>query len=371
MAAKPTSDPMPQDLSSPCLEHAPLPIASVEGATHIVRYANPAFCRLIDRTRDELVGKSFREIVPERDEFLALLDRVYRTGKSESRSEPVRADHIPVFSSYVMWPVMSDDRTVGVMIQVIEAAPLYEETLAMSEALMLGALRQHELTALAERSNTKLQTEVVDREQRERDAQMLTREVSHRIKNNLQIVVALIAHEARSTPAPCIQALEAMQARIIAIAALYDLISQSSRGQTVAVDAYLGEIARTMSASLLGNSSSIAIEVKAAAVEIDPDRAVPFGLLVNELATNAIKHAFPDGTGRVVLGVEQVGDQIELTVADNGVGMGDRVSPKAPAKHGADYVAIFVRQLGGTIAVSASEGGGTMARVRLPSVAAP
>ena len=112
-----------------------------------------------------------------------------------------------------------------------------------------------------------------------------------------------------------------MQSRIGAIAQLYDLISQSSRGRTVAVDAYLREIAKTMSASLLGDASGIAIEVKAEPLEIDPDRAVPFGLLVNELATNAIKHAFPGGTGRVVLSVEQAGDEIELTVADNGVGM--------------------------------------------------
>ena len=101
----------------------------------------------------------------------------------------------------------------------------------------------------------------------------------------------------------------------------------------------------TMSASLLGNTSGIKIEVKAEALDIDPDRAVPFGLLVNELATNAIKHAFPDGTGRVVLSVEQAGDQIELTVADDGVGMKDKDSAKIPEKRGSDYVAIFVRQL--------------------------
>ena len=110
-----------------------------------------------------------------------------------------------------------------------------------------------------------------------------------------------------------------------------------------------------MSASLLGNTSGIKIEVKAEALEIDPDRAVPFGLLVNELATNAIKHAFPDGTGHVMLSVEQVGDQIELIVADDGVGMKDKDSAKIPEKRGSDYVAIFVRQLGGTIVPSESE----------------
>jgi two-component sensor histidine kinase len=162
-----------------------------------------------------------------------------------------------------------------------------------------------------------------------------------------------------------------MQARIGAIAQLYDLISQSSRGRTIAVDAYLREIAETMSASLLGNTSGITIEVKAEALDIDPDRAVPFGLLVNELTTNAIKHAFPGGTGHVVLSVEQVGDQIELTVADNGVGMKDQDSAKVPEKRGADYVAIFVRQLGGTIGLSDSKGTGTTVRIRLPLLLVP
>src|SRR4029077_19021809 len=130
--------------------------------------------------------------------------------------------------------------------------------------------------------------DVTDRKQRERDALSLTNEISHRIKNNLQVIVGLIAYEAKWTAAPCVQGYKAMQARIGAIAQLYDLISQSSRGRTIAVDAYLTEIAKTMSASLLGTTSGVKIEVDAEALDIDPDRAVPFGLLVNELATNAI-----------------------------------------------------------------------------------
>jgi two-component sensor histidine kinase len=137
------------------------------------------------------------------------------------------------------------------------------------------------------------------------------------------------------------------------------------------VDAYLREIAKTMSASLIGTMSGIKIEVKAEPLEIDPDRAVPFGLLVNELATNAIKHAFPHGTGHVMLSVEKVGDQIELLVADDGVGMKNKDSAKVSEKRGSEYVAIFVRQLGGTIAPSLSEGTGTIVRIRLPLLLVP
>jgi len=180
-----------------------------------------------------------------------------------------------------------------------------------------------------------------------------------------------VAYEIKSTAPPCVEGYNSMAARIRAIADLYDLISQSSRGQTVAVDAYLREISRTMSASLFGENSGLEIVVNAEPLDIDPDHAVPFGLLVNELATNAIKHAFPDRIGRVVLGVKRIGHEIELTVSDNGVGMKDKELATIPEKHGADYVAIFVRQLGGIISVSRSEEGGTIVRVRLPLFVVP
>jgi two-component sensor histidine kinase len=361
---------MLSDLPSGCFDHSPFPMVTVEGVTHIVRYVNPAFCRLTNKVSDELVGTSFCAMLPETDECLALLDRICRTGQPESYTRLSASDSDPVLSCYTMWPVMANGRAVGVVIQMVETAPADERTLAMNEALMLGSVRLHEVTADVASLNVQLHAEIKEREQRERDALMLTNELAHRIKNNLQIIVALIGQEAKSAEAPCIPGYKATQARIGAIAELYDLISQTSRGETVAVDAYLQEIARAMSESLLGSSSAIKIDVKAEVLDIDPDRAVPFGLLVNELGTNAIKHAFPDGAGRVLLSVEQIGDQIELTVADNGVGIKSKDAAAIPEKHGSDYVAIFVRQLGGTIAVSPSEGTGTTVRVRLPLLAA-
>jgi PAS domain S-box-containing protein len=208
--------------------------------------------------------------------------------------------------------------------------------------------------------------DISDRKQRERDALTLTNEISHRIKNNLQIIVGLIAYEVRTTPKQCVQGYQSMQMRIGAIAQLYDLISHSSRGGAVALDGYLKEIATSVSASLLGQASRIRIDVEAEPMEIDPERAVPFGLLVNELATNAIKHAFPQGAGRVVLSVRQIGGDIELIVADDGVGIQQGNVAKAPEKRGADYVAIFVRQLGGSILAPDTTQAGTTVTVRFP-----
>lgn len=370
MTAEPTSDPMPLDPTSACFEHAPLPLAMVAGAAHIVRYVNPAFCQLSHKTRDELVGRTFCDVLHGKGECLALLDRVYRTGTFESHTVQEQSNPGPVFLSYTMWPVMADERIVGVMVHIVEAAPLHKKTLEMNEALLLGSLHQHELTAAADASNIHLQTEIGERKQREHDALMMATEISHRIKNNLQLVSSLIGYEARRTAAPCVPGYKAMQARITAIAELYDIISQSSRGLAVPVDAYLEDIAQTISASLLGTTSGIKIEVKAEALEMDAEYAVPFGLLVNELTTNAIKHAFPDGTGRILLSLEQVGGQIELSVIDNGVGVKDKGPAETPETHGADYVAMFVRQLGGTIAKIDSERSGTTMRIQLPLLVA-
>lgn len=142
-------------------------MATVEGASHIVRYVNPAFCRLMDKSAEQLVGKPFYELLPEKDECVKLLDRVFRTGKPESHTEQEHSKPHPVFWSYTMWPVIADERPVGVMIQVTETAQLHEKTLAMNEALMLGSVRQHELTEAADNLNEQLRAEIAERKRAE------------------------------------------------------------------------------------------------------------------------------------------------------------------------------------------------------------
>lgn len=356
------------DRSARCIEQTPVPMATVQGAGHILSYANPAFCQLAHTAEEDLLGRPLREILgDERVECLALLTRVHRTGKPETYTEHELAHPGPVFWSYTGWPMIADEPTLGVMIQMVESAPPYQQTVAMNEALVIGSLRQHELTAVATLSNTRLQAEVAERKQREHDAQMLTHEISHRIKNNLHIVAALIRYEAKHAAASGVPGYQAIQTRIVAIAALYDLISQSGRGQTIALDTYLREIAKAMSASLLGTLPGIKINVEAEALNIDANRAVPFGLLINELTTNAIRHAFPGGTGSVALSLRQTGDHVELDVADDGIGIKDAESTKTAERHGSDYVAIFVRQLGGTLDLLGAEGTGTIARITFPS----
>jgi len=155
------------DLCHLCLaatEHAPLPMAVVDGATHIVRYGNPAFCRLMDKPLEHLIGKPFHELVPANDVCVKLLDCVLETGKSELHTEKEGDSSNPVFWSYVMWPVLAEAPLVGVMIQVTESAKLHGQIVAMNEALVLGSVRQHELAEAAEILNAQLRTEITERE---------------------------------------------------------------------------------------------------------------------------------------------------------------------------------------------------------------
>ena len=166
MDASFTSADPPRDLSSHSLaiaEHAPLPMATVEGSTHRVCYANPAFCQLMGAPMKDLLGRPLSALLPHKDECVTLLDLVSRTGEPASHTEKAQSKSHPVFWSYTMWPVQ-EGLLVGTMIQVTETAKRHSDTVAMNEALILGSLRQHVLMEEAEQLNAALQKEICARE---------------------------------------------------------------------------------------------------------------------------------------------------------------------------------------------------------------
>ncbi len=167
MGAKPSSVSEQRDLYHAVLEHAPLPMAIVEGATHTVLHANPAFCRLVNLVNEDLAGRPLSEVLPAKDSCVKLLDRVFRTRAPETHTEREDAKARPLFWSYTMWPVLTDDRHVGIMIQVTETAEIHDKTVAMNEALILGSVRQHELTQAADEANVRLVEQIAVRERAE------------------------------------------------------------------------------------------------------------------------------------------------------------------------------------------------------------
>jgi len=157
------------DLASLCRyfsERSPLPEVAVEGTTHIVRYVNLAFARLVGKGQSELIGLPFSEVVPEgeRNRCPALLDRVYRTGMPENLVEQKHRQERPTYWSYAIWAVLGPDECpAGVMIQVTDAtesAVFRKQVTGMNETLLLSSIRQHELTEMANNLNARLQTAI-------------------------------------------------------------------------------------------------------------------------------------------------------------------------------------------------------------------
>jgi PAS domain S-box-containing protein len=141
-------------LCRPVIESSPMPMAAVEGARHIVRYLNPAFCRLVGKTGEELIGNPFSDAVPAGNECLAVLDRHYETGQPEIHVGNDDSTLHGLCWSYAMWPLLAaDGRVLGSMIQVTETTSFHQQATVMNEELLIGSLRQHELTERSEALN--------------------------------------------------------------------------------------------------------------------------------------------------------------------------------------------------------------------------
>ncbi len=160
----PDALPPRSSLAAPLIERAPLPMVEVEGPQHIVCFVNPAFCRLLQKKREELIGNRFEQIVRNGEKCAALLDRVYKTGEFETHVDADDSTTDPSYWLYAMWPALgADERAERVVIQLTKSAHFQPDVTAMNEALLISSLRQHELLAEAEKSKAQAQDEVASR----------------------------------------------------------------------------------------------------------------------------------------------------------------------------------------------------------------
>ena len=158
------------DLCWTLAEASPLPMVLVTGADHVVRYINPAFCKLIGKPKADLLGTEFARSLPAGSECLLLLERVHLTGEAEIHAGHEHPASHRLYWSYVMWPVRTPDgRVLGIMVQVTETTPFLLQTAAMNQALIVSSVHQHELTEAAE-----TQVEVGRQEQQRLAEQVLT-----------------------------------------------------------------------------------------------------------------------------------------------------------------------------------------------------
>jgi two-component sensor histidine kinase len=192
-------------------------------------------------------------------------------------------------------------------------------------------------------------------------------ELNHRVKNNLSIVNSMLNIQARSA-GPGAPALRSAADRIQAIATLHEVLYQRVEQGEIEVSGYLARLCERLRASLLDKSGGITIELQAEPGSMELDEAVPVGLIVNELVTNAVKHAFPDRRGAIRVCYDN-GAQRRLVVSDDGKGLPetDRLDERA-AGFGKRLIEAMVKQIAAEMDVES--GGGSRFTIRLASPAA-
>lgn len=203
-----------------------------------------------------------------------------------------------------------------------------------------------------------------DREIADRD--LFLEEFDHRVKNNFAIVAGLLDMQRRRAADPATQeALGIAAARVDSIARAHRHLYRDGQPGLVEMQDYLGDLCTALEDALLLRGA-FRLDCDIAPVAIERDRAVSIGLIVNELVTNAAKHAFPDrerGTIAVQLRTNDTG--LTVSVADDGVGL--PATPAAPAPGsglGNRLIEGFARQAGGTI-TSRSDRTGTCVTLTL------
>jgi two-component sensor histidine kinase len=208
-----------------------------------------------------------------------------------------------------------------------------------------------------------------DRNLREAVAQktMLIREVHHRVKNNLQIVMSLLSLQARQLQDPASQeALRQARARINALALVHRILYEIEDQSTVDIKRLIGDLTEQTHEGFGGDRRDIRITVDMMERAASGDIAVPLALFTVEALTNAFKHAFPPGQngGTIRVRLEKLADgQLRLSIEDDGAGYGEDETDESI---GARLIKTFGQQVGGTAQMRSLKGQGTVAEIIFP-----
>ena len=161
------------------------------------------------------------------------------------------------------------------------------------------------------------------------EREVLLREVNHRVGNSLQIIASLLHLQASSSAQDDVKAaLTNAMGRVAAVAQVHRRLYTSHDLKSVLLNQYLDALLEDLRRSAEGNRMS-RLTLKAEPIEIDPDRAVAIGIIVNELVMNAVKYAYPDGAGPIHVDLVAQGDDVALSITDDGVGLNVKTDPRS------------------------------------------
>jgi len=232
-----------------------------------------------------------------------------------------------------------------------------------------------ERTAELNRINESLTAEIALRRSVEKtltvslhEKEVLLREVHHRVKNNLQIITSLLNLQSRHIhDENVLAAIKESQNRIRTISIVHEKLYRSHNLSDIDLEDYLRFIVTNLFHFYGVDQVTVLLDVNIKDITVDINRAIPLGLIVNELVTNALKYAFPDSrNGCITLAVQSDDSALTLIVGDNGIGIPEHLDWKNTASLGLQLVIMLVEQLDGNIELTRNQG--TVYTVTMPKI---
>ncbi len=198
-----------------------------------------------------------------------------------------------------------------------------------------------------------------------KEKEILLKEVHHRVKNNLQVISSLLNLQLNViTNTETRELIRESQNRVRSMALIHEKLYQSDNLGQIDLEDYLRSLTRDLFRSYGVGGINLKLEVED--IQVDVDTAIPCGLVVNELVSNALKYAFPHGReGEIHLKVTKVSrQQVAMSVSDNGVGLPADLASRSSDTLGFQLVHMLVKQLRGTLDIVRN--GGTTFMITFP-----
>jgi len=192
------------------------------------------------------------------------------------------------------------------------------------------------------------------------EKELLLREIHHRVKNNLQVITSLLSLQAKKVADPKVRALlRESQNRVRAMAMVHETLYRSDDLHNVDCAEYLRALAGPLYQAYGLEPGAVELRILVPpGTRISLETATPFGLIVNELISNALKHAFPNGRrGEILVKLEPLGEnRLRLQVCDDGVGFPADLEPRRAVSLGLRLVEALAEQVDGSIRLTRGSG---------------
>jgi PAS domain S-box-containing protein len=190
------------------------------------------------------------------------------------------------------------------------------------------------------------------------EKEVLLKEVHHRVKNNLQIIFSLLDMQSdTSEDAQIVQALQESKNRVQVMALVHEKLYRSENMEYIQAAEYIPELLDHLEITFSSLAGNVSFETQIEDLTFNINIAIPCGMIITELVTNALKYAFPShAQGTIKVYLEAEAGQVTLLVSDDGIGLPGEIDLQAPGTVGLELVSILVSQLKGTLQVIRAPG---------------